>query len=65
MKQDLNKLSPTQYKHYMSNFGNYCELCKRVGQKVSESLEGHGYFYCDESEDCKKVSKELKTKLVG
>jgi len=62
MDETKISLSPSQYKYLMSNFGNYCELCHRVGQKVSESLEGHGYFYCDNLDDCKKVASELKSK---
>jgi hypothetical protein len=36
-----------------SKFRTKCALCGRVGQSVSESIEGRGFSYCDDIVACK------------
>lgn len=53
-RDEINAMSPGEYRTYAGKFVTACASCGRVGQAVTESIEAKGFSYCDDEEDCKK-----------
>lgn len=51
-KAEIEKMNGIEYKQTMERFGNYCSLCGKVGQPVVQSLEGKGFYYCEDTKTC-------------
>lgn len=51
--EQLKKMSLEEYRAYAVEYCNACASCGQVGEKVVESIEGKGFYYCEGG--CKKA----------
>lgn len=53
-KDKIKTMNPGEFSQYAAKFLTKCASCGRHGQPVTESIEGKGYSYCDDVEECKR-----------
>lgn len=57
-RDELKNMKLKDYLEWAEHFCNACAACGQIGNRVEQSIEGKGFYYCVDAKSCGGVDAD-------